>query len=255
MEFLKAHQLNIMLFMSGMCFVLAILTLTTKSLSPKRKYIIASLEFAAMLLLLSDRYAYIYRGDPSLLGFWMVRISNFLVYLMTLYISHALTLYQLDLFRHEGKLTSFPKRLYVCEVLFAIGLVLLIISQFTGLYYTFDAQNTYQRAPANILCYAAPFLITFIQISVIVQHRKQLRPMIVLSLGLNTLVPLVASVIQIFAYGVSLTNMTVVGMAIFLYIFVAVFIPKSVSNHERTKHQCGKHENNFNRCYHFYPPS
>ncbi len=230
MEFLKAHQLNIMLFMSGMCFVLTILTLTTKSLSPKRKYIIASLEFAAMLLLLSDRYAYIYRGDPSLLGFWMVRISNFLVYLMTLYISHALTLYQSDLFRHEGKLTSFPKRLYVCEVLFAIGLVLLIISQFTGLYYTFDAQNTYQRAPANILCYAAPFLITFIQISVIVEHRKLLRPMIVLSLGLNTLVPLVASVIQIFAYGVSLTNMTVVGMAIFLYIFVVIDLSETAKH-------------------------
>ncbi len=163
MDFFKTHQLNIMLFLSGICFVLAILTLTTKALPPKRRRILALLETAAMILLLSDRYAYIYRGDPSTLGYWMVRISNFLVYFMTLYISHALTLYLIELLRNEGKLKVVPKRLWVAEGLFAAGMLLLIVSQFTGLYYTFDAANTYQRAPANILCYVAPFLITFIQ--------------------------------------------------------------------------------------------
>ena len=219
-----------MLFMSGICFVLAILTLTTKALPAKRKRILALMETAAMILLLSDRFAYIYRGDPSELGWWMVRISNFLVYFMTLYISHALTLYLIDLFRTEGKLTVVPKRLWVCEVLFAIGLALLVVAQFTGLYDTVDANNTYQRAPANILCYIAPFLITFLQISVVAQYRKQLRPLIVFSLGLNTFVPLVASIVQIFTYGVSLTNMTVVGMAIFLYIFVILDLSETAEH-------------------------
>lgn len=173
---------------------------------------------------------------------WMVRICNFLVYFMTLYISHALTLYQMDLFRNEGKLSVIPKRLWVCEILFLTGLVLLVISQFTGLYYTFDANNTYQRAPANILCYVMPFLITFLQISVVIQYRKQLRPRIVLSLGLNTLVPLVASVIQIFAYGVSLTNMTVVGMAIFLYILVVVDLSETAEHAKNMEIEFYRHE-------------
>lgn len=219
-----------MLFMSGICFVLAILTLTTKALPPKRRRIIAFIEIAAMILLLSDRYAYIYRGDPSNLGYWMVRICNFLVYLMTLYISHALTLYLIELFRSEGRLEIVPKRLWAAEFFFAAGLILLIISQFTGLYYTFDATNTYQRAPANILCYVAPFIITFLQISVVFQFRRLLRPMIFISIGLNTLVPLIASVIQIFTYGLSLTNMTVVGMAIFLYIFVLLDLNETVEH-------------------------
>ncbi len=219
-----------MLFMSGICFVLAILTLTTKALPPKRRRIIAFIEIAAMILLLSDRYAYIYRGDPSELGYWMVRISNFLVYLMTLYISHALTLYLIELFRSEGRLETVPKRLWAAEFFFAAGLILLIVSQFTGLYYTFDATNTYQRAPANILCYVAPFIITFLQISVVFQFRRLLRPMIFISIGLNTLVPLIASVIQIFTYGLSLTNMTVVGMAIFLYIFVLLDLNETVEH-------------------------
>ena len=242
MEFLKAHQLNAMLFMSGICFVLAILTLMTKSLSPHRKRILAMLEFASMMLLLSDRFAYIYRGDPGRLGFWMVRISNFLVYFMTLYISHALTLYLIDYFRNEGKVPKVPRRLWVCEVLFSVGLVLLVISQFTGLYYTFDASNTYQRSPANILCYAAPAIITLLQISVIVQYRKLLRPIIVLSLGLNTLVPLIASVVQIFTYGLSLTNMTVVGMAIVLYIFVVVDLSETAEHAKNMEIEFYRHE-------------
>lgn len=157
MNFLIAHQLDIMLFMSGICGILAVLAMMTKSLSHRRRRIITQLEFAAMLLLISDRQAYIYRGDTSALGFWMVRISNFLVYFLILFLTHSIMLYLFDLFRNEGKMTVMPRRLYICEILYVIGTILIIISQFTGLYYTFDAQNTYQRAPANIICYFIPF--------------------------------------------------------------------------------------------------
>ena len=227
MEFLKANQLDIMLFTSGICGALVILTLITKSLSTKRRRIIALLEAASMLLLLSDRAAYIYRGDVSALGYRMVRISNFLVFFLSLYLTHCLTLYLYDLFKHDAKITP-PRRLIVCEVLFAAGVVLLIVSQFTGLYYTFDAQNHYQRSRGHLICYFMPIMIMILQLSAILQYRKTLRPLIVYSLLLNTLVPLIASVAQIFAYGLSLTNMTLVGMAILLYIFALSDLNKTV---------------------------
>ena len=222
MDFLIAHQLDIMLFMSGICGILAVLAMMSKSLSHRRRRIIVQLEVAAMLLLISDRQAYIYRGDASALGFWMVRISNFLVYFLILFITHSITLYLFDLFRNEGKMTVMPRRLYICEILYVIGTILIIISQFTGLYYTFDAQNTYQRAPGNIICYFIPVVISVLQMSLVLQYRKLLGPNIAFSLILNTVIPLVASIIQLFAYGLSLTNMTVVGMAILLYMFVLV---------------------------------
>ena len=103
LEFLKAHQLDIMLFMSGICFILVILTLFTGTLSRKRRRILASLEAAAMFLLLADRFAYIYRGDPSVLGFWMVRISNFLVFFLPLFLTHTFTLYLVDLCRTDAQ--------------------------------------------------------------------------------------------------------------------------------------------------------
>lgn len=230
MEILKAHQLNIMLFISGACGVLAVLAMMSRTLSHRRRRILALLECAAMLLMMADRYAYIYRGDTSTLGFWMVRISNFLVYFLTLFITHSITLYLFDLFRDEGGMTVMPKRLYVCEILYGIGALLIVISQFTGLYYTFDAQNNYQRAPANILCYLMPVAITLLQMSLALKYRKLLGHTIAFSLILNTVVPLAASIIQIFAYGLSLTNMTVVGMAILLYMFVLIDLNATVEH-------------------------
>lgn len=234
LDFLKTHQLSIMLYMSGICGILVVLTLMTKTLSSRRRRILAPLEAAAMLLLIADRYAYIYRGDPSLLGFWMVRISNFLVYFLTLFITHSITLYLFDLFRNEGRLRTIPKRLYLCEILFVVGVVLLVISQFTGLYYTFDAQNTYHRARWNIVCYIVPIAITLLHVTLELQYRKSLGRVIAFSLILNSVIPLIVSIIQIYAYGLSLTNMSLVGMAILLYLFVLIDLNETV---ERAKNQ------------------
>ncbi len=227
LEFLKAHQLDIMLFMSGICFILVILTLFTGKLSRKRRRILASLEAAAMFLLLADRFAYIYRGDPSVLGFWMVRISNFLVFFLPLFLTHTFTLYLVDLCRTDAQVER-PKRLLFCEILYAVGSVLLIVSQFTGLYYTFDAANTYQRSPGHLICYIMPLLIMFLQVSVVLQYRRKMNPIIVRGLILNTAVPLASTVLQIFAYGLSLTNMSIVGMAILLYIFALIDLNNTV---------------------------
>ena len=217
--FIKAHQLNIMLFMSGICGVLVLLTNATGELSRRRRQALGLLELSAMLLLLCDRFAYIYRGDVSTMGYWMVRICNFMVYLCSLLIPYALTLYVDDLFTNEGGMEKLPKRLTICKALFAIGVILLVVSQFTGLYYTFDAQNRYQRASGNAICYAMPLLIVILLQTIILQYRARLRRRMTVPLILNTAVPVVASIIQLFTYGISLTNMTVVGMAIILYFY------------------------------------
>ncbi len=219
MEFLQQHQLNIMLFISGVCGTLTILTLLTRSLSKKRRRILSLLEFGAMMLLLADRNAYIYRGDVSALGFWMVRVCNFLVYFFTLFVIYCITLYLIDLFRNEGGLPAIPKRLAVCKILLYVGALLLVVSQFTGLYYTFDELNQYQRAPMNLLSFAVPVAVVVLQLSVVVQYRSRLSRGVTVSLILSTVVPLIAGILQLFAYGLSLINMTVVGMSVLLYIF------------------------------------
>lgn len=102
MEFLQHHQLNIMLIMIGTCSVLSLFVLMSKSLSPKRKHALFLLEAGATFLLVSDRFAYIFRDDESLLGWWMVRICNYLVFSLSLFLIYAFDLYLVDLFKNEG---------------------------------------------------------------------------------------------------------------------------------------------------------
>ncbi len=96
-EFVRDIQLNFMLFLSGGCAVLAILAIFTQTLSRQRKLALIFLEFGASVLLLADYSAYYFRGDVSSKGYWMVRITNFLVYATSLFITHEFNLYLIDL--------------------------------------------------------------------------------------------------------------------------------------------------------------
>lgn len=233
MELLKEHQLSIMLMLSGICGIITLFSIFTP-LSAKRKQALTFMDFSAMLLLLSDRCAYIYRGDTSPLGFWMVRISNFLVFFLTLVIIYTFNLYLIDLYTNEAKLETIPKRLQYSKILVIIGEILVIISQFTGFYYTFDATNHYQRAGGFIICYILPLTILILQLSVIVQHYGRLNKLIRISLLLFTLIPLTASIIQIFTYGVSLTNISLVGQGVMLYLFALLDMNQMIKvAHER----------------------
>jgi len=77
MEILRQYQADIMLILIGVCGITAVFVYMTNTMSKKRKLILMQLEINAMFLLIADRRAYIFRGDTSALGWWMVRISNF----------------------------------------------------------------------------------------------------------------------------------------------------------------------------------
>jgi len=227
-EFLRQHQLTIMLFLSGICSVLALLCFFTSSMPKKRRISLLFMELYAALLLIMDRFAYLYRGDTSTLGWWMVRISNFSVYFFSLCIIHAFNLYLCDLFTNEGGLKKLPLRLRITEFIFLIGIICLIVGVATGSYYTFDSSNCYQRAPGFIVSYFFPFLIICVQFSVILQYYKRLVRSIRIPLLLFAIIPFIATIIQFFTYGLSLQNIALVGEVVMLYIFVLVDMNKTV---------------------------
>ena len=59
-----------------------------------------------------------------------------------------------------------------------------------------------------------------IQLSLIIQYHSSLRKLMAYPLILFLTVPLIASFIQFFTYGISLINMSIVGMAVILFALV-----------------------------------
>ena len=228
MDMINQFQADLMMILSGVCGVMALFVHMTQTMSPYRKRTLMSLELCAMFLMIADRRAHIHRGDVSQMGWWMVRISNFLVFFLTLAVIWYFNLYLIDLFTHEGKLKTVPRRLQAVKVLLLAGMAMVVISQFTGLYYTFDEMNRYQRAPGFVICYVIPLVVMILDLSVIIQYYRRLSRSIGISLLLFTGLSIIASGIQAFIYGLSLNNTTIVVLAALLYIFALLDLNKEV---------------------------
>ena len=228
MDFLRLHQLNVMLVLSGICGMLALFVYFTKSLPPRRRHALFFLEGGSMILLMADRFAYIYRGDTSVLGFYMVRICNFLVFFLSLGLLISFNFYLKDLMTNEGGLKKVPRRLKLAQILGWCGLVMLVVAQPTHFYYVFDEMNRYHRGRGFVICYLMPFSMLILFLSIILQYYKRLNRLIRLPMLLLALLPIIATVVQIFLYGLSLTNMSIVGMAILLYLFVLLDLNATV---------------------------
>ena len=219
MDFIRAHQLDMMLFLSGSCGILAIMTFMPRFLSVKRRSILSIMELASMMQLIFDRLSYEFRGNESLLGGFVVRISNAMTYFLILLILLLVSYFIKDLCVNEGGLKRIPRRLRACDVLFVVGTVLIIVTQFTGLYYTFDAHNNYMRAPGNVLSYVLPFLMVIIQESVLLQYGNKLNRKLVYALAISIILPTFAAIIQYFNYGVSLISMTLVIVVNVFFVY------------------------------------
>ena len=217
-SYLAAHQKNIMMVLSGMCGVIAVFVLLMKSLPTKRRHALLAVEICAMFIMISDCLAYAYRGNPSETGYWIVRISNFVVFALNIGILYAFNAYLTNLYESAGSGKGL-KRLKVVRYLGVAGTAMLTVSQFTGFYYTFDAENRYQRGPGFFVCYLIPAVMLLIQITVIIQNFKKLNRIMSVSLLLFSAFPFIASALQLVMYGFSLINTTIAAMALLLYLF------------------------------------
>ena len=205
MSFLISRQLGIMLFMAGSCGVLAIMTLMLTSVPKKKRSVLSLMELSAMFLLLFDRGAYRYRGVAGVVGTFMTRFCNGLVFFLALLVPYLAMRYLATL---RGDDDSFAKAVVlVRDSTFAIGTILIVVTQFTGLYYSFTDDNLYVRSPLFVLAYVFPFVLAFLQVVLALRYGRTLGSKTFVALLFGTSVPIVASVAQIFLYGVSLTSM------------------------------------------------
>lgn len=219
LETLKNVQLDLMLVICGISGAVAFFLALSKSIDKERKLYLILANLCSVLLMISDRAAYSFRGNTGLAASVIVRISNFLTFGMILMILWAFNNYFQDICREAPGIKAASKRLKVCNYIILFGLFLLFASQLTGLYYTIDENNTYHRAPGYFISFIIPVTVLIIQLTVAIQHRKNFRTGVFISLLLFTTLPIVAGLVQIPLYGLSLINLTTGFLTTMLYLF------------------------------------
>ena len=234
LEFFQNFQLDLMLSLGGVCCVMVFLLIFTRVLSPRKKAILIAIEFSTFCILIFERQAYRYAGDAGQIADVMVRLSNFVVFFLNSVISFIFNLYLAEVVRSDCNIVI-PKRLKLAGTFASASMILLVINLFTGWVYTIDPGNVYHRESLFYLNYALAFAGPLLDLTVIIQHRKKISPKILRSLLLFTMVPIAAGGVQALIYGLSIINISISVVSVFLYLFAYEDINDKIAAAQNTE--------------------
>lgn len=209
------------------CAITALCTILNKSFPVGKRRIMMALQFGAAFLLLMDAMAWRYRGWLGTTGYYMVRISNFFVFLMSDVLVLLFHIYvYTSIFGEESKGQRRKQwRIPAVYIIELAGVGMVILSQFTDLYYYFDRQNIYHRNTGYPLSILFGLTGMLIDLSLLIQYRKRLKRGSFWAMLSYIILPTVASVVITFYYGISFVNIAV-GISVIL-MFIAAIVEQS----------------------------
>lgn len=212
-------SLHVALLLWGCIFSLiaTLCMFMSKNFDKEKRKLLLALLLNCSFLLLSDAFAWEFRGVSGTAGYFIVRISNFFVFFLSdslLFFYH--TYLCLCLFR--GKKQIPKRRIGTVYGIAVIGMALVVASQFLHFYYDIDANNYYHRNFLHPLSMLLPFLGMGIDLTVMFQYRKDISRQVFVSLISYMALPFVAVIFQTFYYGISLVNIAISISMILLFV-------------------------------------
>ncbi|MDD6490488.1 MAG: histidine kinase [Clostridia bacterium] len=180
------------------------------------RYFIA-IFLSLMFYLASNISGLMFRGIEGIYGFYAVRISNFCEFFFAEILSLCATLYFTFTVDKNRKM----KKLYIFICFYyALQLVMLIISQFTNMYYYFDENNTYQRGEFFWVSQAFVIGAMAINAVILIVKRNSLSKKEKTSFGIYLIMPSVSIFIQLFSYGLNVVMFSLITAAFILFFYI-----------------------------------
>lgn len=228
MSILANTQVNIEIMLVVLCGLIWILTsIWSKEYNQPFRYIWGIILFTIGLLI-SDIFAIVYRGNMTSSGYYIVRAANFsnffFLYSMVLYITFLVE----KLFEKPEQCKG---RIMITKMVAGIAIALDFINLFFPIVYDFDEQNKYYRKTGwyiTSLCILAAILMLA---TVVIELRNEVESSVYLMLLVDILMPFIASVVQVFIYGIAITNIAI-GISQFL-LFMIMFRYQEIKLNER----------------------
>ncbi len=188
-------------------------------LREKQDKLLGSLLLIDFLQLVFDALAWLFRGNVTTAGFYMVRISNYMVYVTNFLLLYLFTVYALgyadedeSYFQEIKKYKSFILGLSL------IAVFVLTLGQNTALFYGFTPENIYFRGPYWWMLQGIGIFGMAMDAVLLVAYRKRIRKDMYLCFISYLLFPFAATLFQTWIYGVSLMNMAITFSLFAMYI-------------------------------------
>lgn len=200
------------------CIISSIICILLGTISFETKDVIGKKLWRMLLInnfmLVSDALAYIYRGDVTPIGIAMTRICNFSLFALE-YMLLVIFVQYVKYITTYDEVTSTTWWEYLAFILQGVGFAGLVITQFTGLYYSFDNTNHYQRGSGIWISFAVCGMGILVCIFRLWMERKKLSKSVISTLFMCILIFCVCIVVQFVFYGLSLIN---IGLTIALLL-------------------------------------
>ena len=149
----RIGSISTLLILSFFCFQAGIFLWTGHNLRQNSRRTLIFIEFFTGFLLLFDALAYLFRGNTSSVGYYMVRISNFFVFTCNFsisfffcfyiceFVNKSLLSFSIMLNPKKSVKNGIPIQLFIVFFLSLVGIIITFVSQFTGFFYYFDENN------------------------------------------------------------------------------------------------------------------
>ena len=214
-ETIRLISIVVLFGLAFFCLQVGVFLLSGHKLKNNSRRTLILLQFITGLLLIFDALAYIFRGHNSQTGFYMVRISNFMVFALNYFIAFFFCFYSAEFIKSDlldfkilvtprtSIKNGVPVHLYIVFYTCLLGIILTCVSQFTDLFYYFDEGNFYHRSalyPLSVVLGLLPGLITLVMLF---QSKKVLQNNVFISLFVYCIFPLGGIVLALFVYGIS----------------------------------------------------
>ncbi|MBP5751945.1 MAG: adenylate/guanylate cyclase domain-containing protein [Treponema sp.] len=234
LDLFKNNLLVILVFLSGICVILAILVLVTSNISRSRKTAVFMLEMSSLMMMISIGLCHIFEGRPGQLAYWLAKIGKLCDSFFTLMSIFSLNLYLKDLIKYNGgRVNPVPDVFRRVDLIVMAALSVLIAAECTGLYYPMDESNHYVRTWERYVNYALPLLAILTMFFGLIKHRKKVLKFNFVLISCVLVSVLASSAVQLVTPGVPLGSLTTVDMAILLYIFEIYNLGKEVERAHR----------------------
>ncbi len=198
--------------------IAAVCTMLLRNFDAEKRKWMLLMQLSAVGLLGFDALSWICQGDTTQFGVGMARVSGFADFFLVLAVLCFFNCYLCSCL-YEGELVTRRHRSKIVLGLGGIGLLLILISQKTGIYYSFDDQNVYHRGPAFAVAVLLPMAGLAVDLSMLIQKHKSISSILYVSMLVAILMPAVAAVFQWMYYGYTLLS-TSVGVSMLLMFLV-----------------------------------
>ena len=213
-------SISTLAFLSFFCFQVGVFLFSGHRFRQNGRRTLIFIEFLTGFLLLSDALAYLYRGNTSVTGWYMVRLCNFFVFIFNTSISFFFCFYVCEFIKQKrlsfsilfkpgaSRKERIPPQLYIVFYISLVGIIITIISQFTNLYYYFDDNNIYHRNTFYPISVVLGFLSGLITLSMLLQNKKKLQKNVFVTFIVYFILPLIGVILILINYGFSWINIS-----------------------------------------------